>query len=493
MRWPADARAAVEGGEALSVRASATLRPLLLAALLEDERGLAGRPGAAGQPRRPLGPRPGRRPARLPGSAPGPLLPLARHRLRLPRQPAAASGRPAHRRARRAAPRRRRDRRRLGHGPRRGRARTPSCARPASRSRSARRSSSTAPPATWSPPATSGSSRSRSAASSPCAAASSTSSRRPRSAPCGSSSSATRSSRCAGSRPSPSARWATPRRSSSRRRPSSTPSTAKSPSWPRWRRRRRAARRPSLAEALPLERFGAPLDLVPESAAVVLAAPEEIEPALRDHWEDATTSMHADDARHLYVDVAEPLAERAALSLTGAGEDDEDAFRASRAESPARSIKEAEGELQKLVNSGYRTVVAFDSLGEAERTRYGLDRLDTSAARRRRPLARARPHLRRGAPARGLRQPRAEDRRLPLPPARPPPAPRRGARPGRRPRRGSPSATCGSATSSSTRTTASPASPASRLARSAASPATTSTSNTRARTASTSPPTSSPS
>ncbi|MEX2105286.1 MAG: transcription-repair coupling factor [Solirubrobacterales bacterium] len=135
--------------------------------------------------------------------------------------------------------------------------------------------------------------------------------------------------------------------------------------------------RPSnLAELLPLDRFRAPLDLVPAGAAVVLAAAEEIEPALRDHWEDATTAMHAEDAQRLYVDVAAPLAERAALSLTVAGEDDEDAFRAARAESPARSVKEAEGELEKLVRSGYRTVVAFDNRGEAERTRYGLDRLD---------------------------------------------------------------------------------------------------------------------
>jgi transcription-repair coupling factor (superfamily II helicase) len=133
---------------------------------------------------------------------------------------------------------------------------------------------------------------------------------------------------------------------------------------------------PNLAEALPLDQFQAPLELVPAAAAVVLAAAEEIEPALRDHWEDATTAMHADDAQHLYVDVAEPLAARAALSLTGAGEEDEDAFRAARAESPARSVKEAEAELEKLVRSGYRTVVAFESRGEAERTRYGLDRLD---------------------------------------------------------------------------------------------------------------------
>jgi transcription-repair coupling factor (superfamily II helicase) len=135
---------------------------------------------------------------------------------------------------------------------------------------------------------------------------------------------------------------------------------------------------PSLAEVLPLERFGAPLDLVPESAAVILAAAEEIEPALRDHWEDATTAMHDDDARRLYVDVAEPLDARAALSFRAAGDDDEDAFRAARAESPARSIKEAEAELEKQVRSGYRTVVAFDDRGEAERTRYGLDRLDAA-------------------------------------------------------------------------------------------------------------------
>ncbi|HZO06617.1 MAG TPA: CarD family transcriptional regulator, partial [Solirubrobacterales bacterium] len=133
---------------------------------------------------------------------------------------------------------------------------------------------------------------------------------------------------------------------------------------------------PNLAEALPLDEFRAPLDLVPAEAAVLLAAAEEIEPALRDYWDDATTAMHANDAQHLYVDVAEPLAARAALSLTGAGEEDEDAFRAARAESPARSVKEAESELEKLVRSGYRTVVAFDAFGEAERARYGLDRLD---------------------------------------------------------------------------------------------------------------------
>jgi transcription-repair coupling factor (superfamily II helicase) len=135
---------------------------------------------------------------------------------------------------------------------------------------------------------------------------------------------------------------------------------------------------PSAADALPLDRFGPPLDLVPEATATILVAADEIEPALRDHWEDATAAMHADDAKHLYVDVADPLSERASLAVTASGEEDEDAFRAARAESPARSIKEAEAELEKLIRSGYRTVVAFDSQGEAERARYGLDRVDTA-------------------------------------------------------------------------------------------------------------------
>lgn len=131
-----------------------------------------------------------------------------------------------------------------------------------------------------------------------------------------------------------------------------------------------------IAEALPLDSFRAPLDLVPVSAAIILTADEEIEPALKDHWEDVTTAMHAEDAKHLYEDVAAPLGDRAALVLKRPGEG-EQALRAMSAETPARNLKEAEAELRKLVDAGYRTVVAFDSRGEAERARYGFDRLDT--------------------------------------------------------------------------------------------------------------------
>ena len=76
--------------------------------------------------------------------------------------------------------------------------------------------------------------------------------------------------------------------------------------------------RPDVAALLPVDSFRAPLDLIGEETAIVIAAAEEIPSALADHWEDVTTAMHDSDARHLYVDVAEPLAERALVSVRGA-------------------------------------------------------------------------------------------------------------------------------------------------------------------------------
>jgi transcription-repair coupling factor (superfamily II helicase) len=136
--------------------------------------------------------------------------------------------------------------------------------------------------------------------------------------------------------------------------------------------------RPDVTELLPVDSFRAPLDLIGTETAVVLAAAEEIEPALRDHWEDVTTAMHDSDARHLYVEVFGPLRERAMLSLTATGGDDEagEAFRAQTPTSAARSISEAESHLERELRSGYRVVIAFESRGEAERARYNLDRVD---------------------------------------------------------------------------------------------------------------------
>jgi transcription-repair coupling factor (superfamily II helicase) len=137
--------------------------------------------------------------------------------------------------------------------------------------------------------------------------------------------------------------------------------------------RARASATRGVSEERPVS-WLAPLDLVQDEALVAVAAAEEIPGALRDHWEDVTASIHEDDARKLYVDVAEPLAERARLSL-GPDAGQEHSFRAQRAEFPSRTLAEAEAELEKLVRSGYRTVVAFESRGEAERARYNLNRV----------------------------------------------------------------------------------------------------------------------
>ena len=93
--------------------------------------------------------------------------------------------------------------------------------------------------------------------------------------------------------------------------------------------------------------------------------------------------MHDADARHLYVDVAEPLAERAvrariarrlALRMTRR----EPAVHSARSipTSAAAACREAEPQLEKELRSGYRVVVTFESRGEAERARYNLNRLD---------------------------------------------------------------------------------------------------------------------
>jgi len=130
---------------------------------------------------------------------------------------------------------------------------------------------------------------------------------------------------------------------------------------------------------LPVDSFRAPLDLIGDEVALLTAADEEIDAALRTHWEDVTAAMHSDDARRLYVDVAEPLAERASLRLrTTAPQEGLVSIRAQAPASAARSIAEAEPQLEREVRSGYRVVVAFDHRGEAERARYNLQRVETS-------------------------------------------------------------------------------------------------------------------
>ncbi len=157
----------------------------------------------------------------------------------------------------------------------------------------------------------------------------------------------------------------------------------------------RFGERPGVAELLPVDSFHAPLDLIGDETVVVLAAAEEIPAALRDHWEDVTTAMHDADARHLYVEVAGPLAERAVLRVLRPSADEPEpsadppvaeakpstsaerwVFRAQAPTSAARSISEAESVLERELRSGYRVVVTFPNRGEAERARYNLNRVD---------------------------------------------------------------------------------------------------------------------
>jgi transcription-repair coupling factor (superfamily II helicase) len=136
--------------------------------------------------------------------------------------------------------------------------------------------------------------------------------------------------------------------------------------------------RPDVAEILPVDRFRSFLELVPEEATVLVAAEEELRPALADHWQDVTTSLHSDDAHHLYIppeEVAAQLAGRAAVSFSAVSADQPHQFRAQAADTAARTIAEAEPELEKLVRSGYVAAVAWDRRGEAERAAYNLARL----------------------------------------------------------------------------------------------------------------------
>ena len=134
------------------------------------------------------------------------------------------------------------------------------------------------------------------------------------------------------------------------------------------------AERP-LAELLPTDRFGSFLDLIGERTAVVVAAAEDLDAALADHLTDVRAAIHDEDVAKLYVAVRQPLAARSTLDLHNHSDGAPHAFRASVPASAARSLAEAEPELEKQLRSGYVTVVAFERIGEAERAQYALERL----------------------------------------------------------------------------------------------------------------------
>jgi transcription-repair coupling factor (superfamily II helicase) len=136
--------------------------------------------------------------------------------------------------------------------------------------------------------------------------------------------------------------------------------------------------RPDIAELLPVERFGALLDLIGPGIELIVAAEEELAPALGDHWNDVCAAFADEDAHHLYVspeEVQSSVAARTHIWLSSMSSGQEIELRAAAADTAARSLAEAEPELEKLVRSGYRTVVAFPRRGEGERAAYNLGRL----------------------------------------------------------------------------------------------------------------------
>jgi transcription-repair coupling factor (superfamily II helicase) len=139
-----------------------------------------------------------------------------------------------------------------------------------------------------------------------------------------------------------------------------------------------AENRPDIAELLPVDRFHSFLELAPPDARVIVAGEEDVAPVLHDHWQDVTAAFHDEDAHHLYVPPAEieaALGERATIRLSSIEQDQPFSFRAQDANFAARGLREAEPELEKLVRSGYRTVVAYPNRGDGERAAYNLDRL----------------------------------------------------------------------------------------------------------------------
>jgi transcription-repair coupling factor (superfamily II helicase) len=136
--------------------------------------------------------------------------------------------------------------------------------------------------------------------------------------------------------------------------------------------------RPDIAELLPVERFGALLDLIPDATPILIAAAEELGPTLRDQWTDVCAAFHDVDAHHLYVrpeQIESELAERSHVRLHSVSGAAAIEFHAQAAGSIARSLAEAEAGLEKLLRSDYRTVVTWPRRGDGERAAHNLARL----------------------------------------------------------------------------------------------------------------------
>ncbi len=136
--------------------------------------------------------------------------------------------------------------------------------------------------------------------------------------------------------------------------------------------------RPDISELLPLDRFVSPLSLIGDAGVVVLSD-VELRNAVAEHALEVSSTIHADDAGRLYLDpdvLLSELNERKVLQLELTGEHDgAPEIRGQAPDSMAATLGEAEGQLEQLVRSGYRVVVAWPQRGEGERAAFNLARI----------------------------------------------------------------------------------------------------------------------
>ncbi|MGH2905459.1 MAG: transcription-repair coupling factor [Solirubrobacterales bacterium] len=136
---------------------------------------------------------------------------------------------------------------------------------------------------------------------------------------------------------------------------------------------------PDIAELLPIDRFHDVLALAPGDVWLAIASDDEVESALGELWADVEATYRDPAGHGLYVvpgDLLDQLQKSADLRISnvsvpaGAAE-----LRAERPHSMARSFEAAEIEVEKLLRSGYRTVIAWNRQSELERAQYNLARV----------------------------------------------------------------------------------------------------------------------
>ena len=134
--------------------------------------------------------------------------------------------------------------------------------------------------------------------------------------------------------------------------------------------------RQPISELLPVDKYVEPLQLAPK-ARVVIAAAEDVEPALIDWWTDVEATLGSDEASVLNVEPAALLTSlesrsTASLSIHDSGQPI--TWRGGSPATVARSLKDAEPELERLTRDGYTVLIGFPRKGDGERAALNLVR-----------------------------------------------------------------------------------------------------------------------